>query len=112
MALTDNFGTQYYAASCGIATTGTGELSSNNRAGYYFLSGSDYIFWGQSTLYAPVTSNKDTNYYFYKCAVPSDAGLVLSANNGTKYDYLSALNCITWCQVIPPTFKISLSSNK
>ena len=103
MALTSNSGTQYYAVSCAIPTTGTGNLTSNNFTGYYYMSANDYVFFGQSTQYQPVTSNKGTNYYFYKCNTPSDAGLSLSSNTGTKYDYLTALNCITWCQVIAPS---------
>ncbi len=95
MALTDNNGTQYYAVSCGIPSTTT-NLSSNNSTGYYRNSANEFILWGQSTQYSPVTSNNGSQFYFYKCNTLSTT-VNLTANNYTGYYYSSAFNCVSFC---------------
>lgn len=93
MSLEDNNGTQYYEKPVGVVSISP-NLTSNNGTSYYWLSANDYILWGQGTLYPHISSNNTTGYYFYKCNVSSDAGLNLSANNGSKYYYLSSFNCV------------------
>lgn len=96
MALTDNNGTQYYAKPTGVASASP-NLTANNGTSYYWLSSNDFILWGQPTRYPhPQNNNGPTQYYFYTCSVSSDASLSLSANNGTKYYYQSAFNCISF----------------
>ena len=97
MALTDNFGTQYYAISCGIDSLSSANLSSNVGTTYFHNVADDYILWGQSTQYPPVTSNKGTNYYFLQGGVPSDSGLVLNSNSGTHYYYSPYFNSVSFC---------------
>lgn len=95
MSLESNNGTQYYKISCGIASTTT-NLSSNNSSGYYRISADEYILWGQSTQYSPVTANNGSQYYFLRCSVPSTT-TNLSSNNSTGYYYSSAFNCVSFC---------------
>ena len=94
-SLTDNNGTQYYAKPTGVVSISP-NLTSNSGTSYYWISSNDFILWGQSTAYTPVTSNKGTSYYFYQCNVPSTSGIVLTANNSTKYYYSSAFNCVSF----------------
>ena len=93
MSLEDNNGTQYYAKPIGVLSISP-DLTSNNGTSYYWISSNDYILWGQPVRYPHPQTNNQTEYYFYTCNVSSDIGLVLSANNGTKYYYQSAFNCI------------------
>lgn len=95
MPLTDNNGTQYYAKPIGIASVSP-NLSSNNSTSYYWLSSNDFVLWGQGIQYPQLSNNNGTFYYFYKCNVPSSDGLSLGANNGTKYYYQSAFNCVSF----------------
>jgi hypothetical protein len=71
--------------------------SSNSSLGYLYKESNDFILWGQETLYPHVSSNKGSNPYYLKCEVPSDVGLDLNSNSGTKYYYGSAFNCISFC---------------
>lgn len=45
---------------------------------------------------AAPTTNIGTVYYFISCGVPSDSGLSLSSNNGSKYFYNPANDYIIW----------------
>lgn len=97
MALTDNNGTFYYAISCGVPSTSGVKLTANNFTGYYYMSANDYILYGQSTKYAPITSNNGTALYLFQCNVPSVTGFNFQSNNGTGYYYSSAFNCVSFC---------------
>jgi hypothetical protein len=92
-----NYGTQYYPLTCGIPSDVGVNLVSNKSTGYYRISANEYILWGQSTHYIHVSSNKGSNPYYLECNVPSDAGLNLRSNSGTKYYYNSAFNCVSFC---------------
>lgn len=94
MGLDSNKGTQYYEISSGIPSDAGLVITSNSGTKYYRNSATEFILWGQETQYSPVTSNKGSQYYFLKCAVPSDAGLNLTKNSGTKYYYSSSFNCV------------------
>lgn len=96
MALTDNNGTQYYRISCGVPS-GVVNLTSNNGTRYHWVSANDFILYGQATAYPALSDNNVRFVYSYRCNVASDAGLILSANNGTKYYYNSAFNCVSFC---------------
>ncbi len=97
MSVTSNSGTQYYAISCGIPSDVGVNINSNKATGYYRISSNEFILWGQTTSYTHISSNVGSNPYYLKCAVPSDAGLDLNSNKGTKYYYNSAFNCVSFC---------------
>ena len=97
MSFESNNGSVYYTLSCGVPSTSGIDLESNNFTGYYHLSANDFILWGQEDTYTHVQANSGSAPYYYECDVPSDAGLILSANNGTKYYYSSAFNCVSFC---------------
>jgi hypothetical protein len=97
MALDTNKGTQHYGISCDVPSDPGLVLTSNSGSKYYGLSSNDFILWGQSTHYTHVSSNKGSNSYFLECNVPSDAGLDLNSNSGTKYYFNSAFNCVSFC---------------
>lgn len=99
MALTDNNGTQYYFISCGVPSSSSVDINANNGTQYYWLSANDYILYGQPAFYPGLTSNNTHFEYLLQCNVASDADLVLSAsnNNGTRYYYNSAFNCVKFC---------------
>lgn len=101
VALTDNNGTQYYAIPCGVASDAGLVLSANNGSKYFYREANDYILYGQATYYPQPSANSGLNYYFYQCNVPSSSGLDLNANNGSKYYYSSAFNCVGWCDSQP-----------
>ena len=93
MPLDDNNGTQYYEIPIRIVSPSP-NLSANNGTSYYWSSPNDYILWCQSTQYTHPSSNNILNYYFYKCDTPSDVGLNISSNDGSKYYYNPLLNNI------------------
>lgn len=97
MALTDNYGTQYYGISCGIPSDAGLDVNINYDTRYYRNSANEFILWGQETQYTHVQANTGSQYYFLKCSVPSDAGVDLTRNYGTNYYYSSAFNCVSWC---------------
>ncbi len=99
---TTNAGTQVYIIPCGIPSDPGLVLSANKGSMYFFRAPDDFILWGQGTHYVPVSSNIGTKYYFLECNVPSDVGLVLSANYGTHYYYQVWFNCVSFCDPIPP----------
>lgn len=105
MPLTDNNGTQYYGISCGVPS-GVVNINSNTGSAYYWLSANDYILYGQPAAYPGLTSNNTRFEYLYRCNVPSDAGLNLTANNGTKYYYSSSFNCVSFCDNIASSYTI------
>ena len=79
-------------------TGGSGvNINSNRVTGYYHLSANDFILWGQDDTYTHPTTNKGSNPYYLECDRPSDAGLDLNSNKGTKYYYSSAFNCVSFC---------------
>jgi hypothetical protein len=92
-----NAGSVYYRLSCGVPSTSGVNLSSNKSTGYYRLSANEFILWGQSVRYTHVQSNRGSNPYYIQCNVPSDSGLNLQSNSGTKYYYSSAFNCVSFC---------------
>lgn len=97
MALTDNSGTQIYLIPCGVPSDSGVDTIRNFDTNYYFVSSNDFILWGQSTHYPHVSANYGSEDYFLECSVPSDIGLVLSANNGTHFYYSSSFNCVRFC---------------
>jgi hypothetical protein len=92
-----NAGTVYYQLSCGVPSTSGVNINSNKFTGYYRISANEFILWGQEDNYPHVTTNIPTEYYFLECNVPSDSGLNLQSNSGTKYYYSSAFNCVSFC---------------
>lgn len=97
MSFESNSGSVYYELSCGVPSSPGVNINSNKATGYYSISANDFILWGQSTHYVHISSNKGSNPYYLECNVPSDAGLVLTSNKGTKYYYSSAFNCVSFC---------------
>jgi hypothetical protein len=92
-----NSGSVYYELSCGVPSTSGVNINSNKSTGYYRISANEFILWGQEDNYPQVTTNIPTEYYFLECNVPSDSGLNLQSNSGTKYYYSSAFNCVSFC---------------
>lgn len=92
-----NAGSVYYQLSCGIPSDVGVNKDSNKVTGYYHLSANDFILWGTDTHYIHVSSNKGNNPYYLECDVPSDVGLSLTSNKGTKYYYSSSFNCVSFC---------------
>ncbi len=92
-----NNGSTYYRLSCGIPSDVGIDVRSNTGSKYLNLSANDFILWGQATTYPQVSSNTGSQYYFLKCAVPSDVGLDLQSNSGTRYYYTSSFNCVSFC---------------
>lgn len=45
-----------------------------------------------------ITDNNGTFYFAISCGVPSQIGIDLQANNGSRYYYLSANDFILWGQ--------------
>jgi len=97
MSLQSNYGTQYYAISCGIPSDVGINVDRNYGTAHYGLSANDYILWGQSTHYVHVSANYGSRYYFLECNVASTPGIVLTSNRGTAYYYSSAFNCVSFC---------------
>lgn len=97
MSFESNSGSVYYELSCGIPSDVGINVESNSGSAYLYRESNDFILWGQNTLYDPVTSNNGTVYYFLKCDTPSDVGLNLESNTGSKYYYRSEFNCISFC---------------
>lgn len=93
MSLESNYGSVYYGKPIGVVSVSP-NLSANRGTSYYWISANDFILWGQANFYPGLTSNRIPFDYFLQCNVPSTSGLVLSANSGTKYYYVSAMNCI------------------
>lgn len=97
MSLESNSGTQYHALSCGVASDVGVDIESNISTGYFYKESNDYILWGQDTTYPQLSTNIATDYYFLECDVPSDSGLDLESNSGSKYYYSEYFNCISFC---------------
>ena len=97
MSFEDNNGTIYYELSCGIPSDIGWNANDNNGSKYYYLSANDFILWGQGTTYTHPSSNNELNYYFYVCDKPTDTGWSPLSNNGTKFYYNSAFNCVSFC---------------
>lgn len=97
MSLSDNYGTQYYAVSCGVPSASGVNVGINYNSNYYFLSANDFILWGQPTRYTHVQANTGSNFYFYQCSVSSTPGIDINLNYGTSYYYSSAFNCVSFC---------------
>lgn len=97
MAYESNNGSVYYAISCGVPTVSGYNPNINNGTQYLYVSGSDYILWGQPTLYIHPSSNNGSMFYFLQCIRSTDSGWSPSANNGTKFWYNSSFNCISFC---------------
>lgn len=97
MSLQSNYGTQYYAVSCGIPSDIGVDLFRNYGTGHYGLSANDFILWGQFTHYVHISANSGSAYYFLECNVPSSSSLVLSSNKGTEFYYSSSFNCVSFC---------------
>jgi hypothetical protein len=98
MSLDSNNGSVYYELQCNVQSDSGLSKISNNGSKYYNLSANDFILWGQSTRYIHPSSNNSLNYYFYECDRASDVGLILTANNNTKFYYNSAFNCVSFCE--------------
>lgn len=97
MSLDINYGTQYYAISCGVPSASGVNVSLNYSSNYYWLSANDFILWGQPNFYTGVAANSGNYYYFYQCGVSSTPGIDLNSNAGTVYWYNSAFNCVSFC---------------
>lgn len=97
MPLESNYGSMYYAVSCGIPSSAGVNVNSNIATGYYRISANEFILWGQPTHYTHVQANSGSAPYFLECNVPSDVGLNLQSNAGTKYYYSSSFNCVSFC---------------
>ena len=98
MSFESNNGTVYYELSCGVPTVSDWNPNSNNGSRYYYLSANDFILWGQSTIFIQPSANNGTQYYFPVCEKPTDTGWSALSNNGTKFYYNSALNCVSFCE--------------
>jgi len=97
MSFESNNGSIYYELSCGIPTVSGWNANTNNGSAYYYLSANDFILWGQDTTYIHPSSNNGSQFYFYDCDRPTDSGWNAEENNGTKYYYNSAFNCVSFC---------------
>jgi len=92
-----NSGSIYYPLSCGVPSDPGVDIESNNFTGYFYKISNDFIIWGQNDTYAQPETNSGSVPYFLKCDVPSDSGIDLESNSGTKFYYSSAFNCVTFC---------------
>jgi hypothetical protein len=97
MSFESNNGSVYYELSCGVPTVSGWNADTNNGSAYYYLSANDFILWGQDTTYIHPSSNNGSQHYFYECEVPTVSGWDAEENNGTKYYYNSAFNCVSFC---------------
>lgn len=97
MPFESNNGSVYYELSCGVPTVSGWNANANNGSAYYHLSANDFILWGQDNTYIHPSSNNGSQFYFYECDVPTDLGWNAETNNGTKYYYNSAFNCVSFC---------------
>lgn len=97
MSFESNNGSVYYELSCGVPTVSGWDANTNNGSKYYYLSANDFILWGQDTTYIHPSSNNGSQFYFYECDRPTDSGWDALLNNGTKYYYNSAFNCVSFC---------------
>ncbi len=98
MSLSANNGTFYVALTCGASNDGgIDTVETNNGTTYIYLTANDYILFGQNVQeYAQPTTNTGTEYYLLSCYAPTTLSS-LETNNGTGFLYLSAMNCVTFC---------------
>lgn len=97
MSFESNNGSIYYQLSCGVPTALGWNADDNNGSKYYYISSNDFILWGQETTYIHPSSNNGSQSYFYVCNKPTDIGWDAEENNGTKFYYNSAFNCVSFC---------------
>jgi hypothetical protein len=98
MSFESNNGSIYYQLSCGVPTVSGWDANTNNGSKYYYLSSNDFILWGQSTVFTHPSANNGSQYYFYVCNKSTDTGWSALSNNGTKFYYNSAFNCVSFCE--------------
>ena len=98
MSFESNNGSFYYELSCGIPSDMDWDADNNNGSRYYHLSANDFILWGQDVRYEHPQTNNGTTYYFYECERETDTGWSPLSNNGTKFWYNSAFNCVSFCE--------------
>lgn len=73
------------------------DLTSNSNNVYHYNEPNDYILWGQNDTFTHPQTNIGSNPYYLECDRPSDVGLDLNSNKGTKYYYSSSFNCVSFC---------------